>query len=58
MTDDPLRGGPTTAAAVAADTFAYGGLDPRTFETIPVDEEWLLELARTVDGRLDEIVAG
>jgi hypothetical protein len=43
---------------VAADMFAFGGLDPTTLEPIPVDEEWVLEMARTVDARLDEIVAG
>jgi hypothetical protein len=43
---------------VDADMFAFGGLDQRTFEPTPVDEDWVLELARTVDARLDEIVAG
>jgi hypothetical protein len=43
---------------VAADLFAFGGLDERTFEPIAVDEAWVLGLARTVDGRITEIVAG
>jgi hypothetical protein len=43
---------------VAADLFAFGGLDERTFEPIAVDEAWVRDLAQTVDGRITEIVAG
>jgi hypothetical protein len=43
---------------VAADLFAFGGLDERTFEPIVVDEAWVHDLAQTVDGRINEIVAG
>ncbi len=43
---------------VAADMFAFGGLDPGTLEPIPVDEEWVFELAQVVDARLDDIVVG
>jgi hypothetical protein len=43
---------------VAADLFAFGGLDERTFAPIAVDEAWVRDLAQTVDGRITEIVAG
>ena len=43
---------------VAADLFAFGGLDERTFAPIAVDEAWVRDLAQTVDGWITEIVAG
>jgi hypothetical protein len=43
---------------VAADLFAFGGVDESTLEPVVVDEAWVHDLAQTVDGRITEIVNG